>query len=163
MLSSRNGEHAELAEHAETLFSLRAQRGLRSRIFCLWLFGVAPTLLVSCTSPASPDGPVDASIVLAPGETKTVAGAAVALRFDGVLNDSRCPGDAICITGGDAIVKISVLENGGSEAAYELHTGNLQPARHNGLTIALAELSPYPFASRPFPPSDYRATLRVTR
>ena len=120
-------------------------------------------LLTGCASPATPDGPVDVSIVLAPGETKSVAGTGLALRFDGVLNDSRCPGDAICITGGDAIVKIGVQESGAPEAAYELHTGNLQPARHNGLTIALADLSPYPFASRPFPPSDYRATLRVTR
>jgi hypothetical protein len=122
--------------------------------------------LPACASnaPAAPDGPLDVSLVLAPGETKGVVNTNLAVRFDRVLNDSRCPGDAICITGGDAIVQIRAIVANGPDASYDLHTGNLEPARHSNVTIALAELSPYPFSSLgPIKPGDYRATLRITR
>jgi len=92
-----------------------------------------------------------------------VTEADITLRFDGVSGDSRCPGDAICIQGGDALVQIAVLPRRGTARSYDLHTGDMRPVAHEDLTIALVELSPYPFSSRPIQPSDYRATLRVSR
>ena len=44
-----------------------------------------------------------------------------------------------------------------------LQTGDLRPVVHNGLTIALVQLSPYPFSARTIAPDEYRATLKVTR
>jgi hypothetical protein len=99
---------------------------------------------------------------LAPGEITAIAEAGVRVRFDGVEGDSRCPADAICVQGGDALVRIAVTERS-TERAYELHTGSMEPVIHNGLTITLVELQPYPFSSRAVEPGDYRATLRVTR
>lgn len=120
---------------------------------------------LSCSSdtPASPDTPFDVTIVLAPGETKPVTGSALRVRFDAVLGDSRCPADALCIQGGDAIVRITVLPAGTTGATYDLHTGDMQPVRANNVTIALVQLSPYPFVSNPIDPRSYRATLRLTR
>ncbi len=126
-------------------------------VFCL--------LAVTACSEKSPvaPSPVSREVVLAPGQTASVTEAGIALRFDGVSGDSRCPADAICIQGGDALVQIAVLPFRGSSQAYALHTGDMRPVSHQDLTIALVELSPYPFSSRPIQPSDYRATLRVTR
>ena len=120
----------------------------------------------ACASntPSAPQGPVNAQLTLAPGETGVVNGAGIGITFEGVAGDSRCPGDAICIQGGDAIVRIGVIPTTGNRATYDLHTGNTQPAKHQDLTIALEALTPYPFSSRPpISPNDYRATLRVTR
>jgi hypothetical protein len=39
----------------------------------------------------------------------------------------------------------------------------VKPVVHEGLTIALVELMPYPFSARTIAPTDYRATLTVTR
>ncbi len=39
----------------------------------------------------------------------------------------------------------------------------MAPVKHDGLTIGLVELSPYPFSARPIGPADYRATPRVAR
>jgi hypothetical protein len=39
----------------------------------------------------------------------------------------------------------------------------MQPVVHDRLTIALIQLSPYPFSSRTIAPDEYRATLKVTR
>lgn len=121
--------------------------------------------LTSCTtgSPAAPGGPIDSRVVLAPGETATIVAADVRVRFQGVLGDSRCPADAFCIQGGDAIVRIGILPSGGAPSTADLHTGDMKPVRHRDLTFSLENLSPYPFSSRTIAPEDYRATLRITR
>ena len=120
---------------------------------------------VGCASmpPSAPTGPVNAQVVLAPGETKEVNGAGIRVRFQGVFGDSRCPADVVCIQGGDALVRIDVLPTAGAAVTYDLHTGNQQPVRLGDLTIALENLSPYPFSSGPIVPNDYRATIRLTR
>lgn len=121
--------------------------------------------LTACAAdtPTAPSGPVDARVVLAPGEMADVAAARIRIRFVGVLGDSRCPADVVCIQGGDAIVRIDVLASGGALSTYDLHTGDMRPVRHGDLTIALENLSPYPFSSRTIAPEEYRAALRVTR
>jgi hypothetical protein len=113
--------------------------------------------------PTAPPVPVDARIVLARGETASVPAAGLTIRFDGVIGDSRCPADVVCIQGGDAIVRIEVIPDRGSPATFELHTGDMKPVRYVALTIALETLVPYPFSSRTIDPDEYRATLRVTR
>jgi hypothetical protein len=120
---------------------------------------------VACTdSPNSPSRPIDRQVVLAPGQSVTIGAASLSLRFEGVMGDSRCPADVLCIQGGDAIVRIAVLPIHGERREYDLHTGNMMPVVHDDLTIALVELVPYPFGSLPpIQPGDYRVTLRVTR
>jgi hypothetical protein len=120
------------------------------------------TLAIAC-SPSGPTARLDQNFILAPGESAKVTGADVRVRFVGVQGDSRCPADAICIQGGDAIVRVEVLASTGGASTYDLHTAKIEPVRHGEVSIALVELTPYPFASRPTQPGDYRATLRVTR
>lgn len=121
--------------------------------------------VAACTSnpPALPTGPVNSQIVLAPGETVSVSAASISVRFESVVNDSRCPGDAVCITAGAATIRLGVLPSGGGLIYYDAHTTNVPVVRYNDLTITLENLAPYPFASRPTKPADYRATLRIRR
>ena len=116
----------------------------------------------SASSPSAPT-PVLREVVLAPGQAAAISEAAVAVRFDGVSGDSRCPADAFCIQGGDALVRIEVIPSSGTGQAYTLHTGDMRPVSHGDLTIALVQLAPYPFSTGPIDPADYRATLRVSR
>ena len=120
--------------------------------------------LVACDeSPTAPTVGLNQEFVLAPGEVAKVADTGLGIRFLGVRGDSRCPADAVCILGGDAIVRIEVLSFGGGRHEYDLHTGGLRPVVHEGFTIALVKLEPYPFSSQTVQPNEYRATLRVTR
>jgi len=128
----------------------------------LTFVGLLLTMAIAC-SPSGPTARLDENFVLAPGESARVIGADVSIRFMGVQGDSRCPADAVCIQGGDAIVRVEVLPSTGGAKTYDLHTATSQPVRHGDVSIALVELTPYPFASRPTQPGDYRATLRVTR
>ena len=60
--------------------------------------------------------------------------------------------------------KVPITAQSNSPARnYELHTGDMQPVQHEGLTIFLLQLAPYPFSSRMTPPEEYRATLKVAR
>lgn len=120
------------------------------------------TMWAGC-SPSGPTARLDENFILAPGETAKVTSADVSIRFVGVPSDSRCPGDAICIQAGDAIVRVEAVSSTSAAKTYDLHTANSQPVPHGDVSIALVELAPYPFVSRPTQPGDYRATLRVTR
>ncbi len=112
-------------------------------------------------SPSAPAQPVNVLVVLAPGQSTAIGATSTQIRFDRVTGDSRCPADAMCVLGGDALVQITVTESRRA-AEYNLHTGDLRPVRHGDLTIALEQLQPYPFSAHPIAPHEYRATLRVT-
>jgi hypothetical protein len=116
------------------------------------------------TSPAAPSAGLGARFTLAPGERAQVEDTGLRLQFLEVTGDSRCPADAICIQGGDALVH--VLAGDGTTSRYELHTGDdsRAAAMHGEYRIELVELQPYPFGSRPpIQPGDYRATFVVSR
>lgn len=110
-----------------------------------------------------PGVPLDGPFTLGVGEAAAVSGTPLTIEFTGVTGDSRCPADAICIQGGDAIVQIRV--SGGGTATFELHTGDSARASivHGSYRISLVDVQPYPFSTRPISPNDYRATFMVTR
>ncbi len=142
-------------------WSLLAQSVMRPFLVVLCLLAVT-----ACDeqNPVSPTVGMNERFTLAPGEVATVRDVDVNVQFVDVTGDSRCPADALCIQGGDALVHIRVLD-GGATSAYELHTGDSSRATvtHNQLRIALVELQPYPFSSRTIAPGEYRATLTVSR
>lgn len=113
--------------------------------------------------PTGPSVPLNQEFTLSPGATATVQGTSIQIQFVRVSGDSRCPRDAVCIQGGDALVHVRVTGNGAGD--YELHTGNesLAAVTHGDLRIELVTLQPYPFSSRTIAPEEYRATLAVRR
>jgi hypothetical protein len=125
-------------------------------LFCL-------LLVTACgEAPTAPTSPLDAEFTLAPGQARRIGRTGLSVRFDGVSGDSRCPADALCILGGSAAVHITVT-SAGTARDYQLHTGDLRPVMHEGVTIALVRLEPYPFSARRIAPDEYRATLKATR
>ena len=124
-------------------------------------------LAITACDEQTPVGPTVAPnerFTLAPGEVATVRDVDLYVRFVTVTGDSRCPADAVCIQGGDALVHISVIDDGAT-STYELHTGDSSRATvtHKQVRIGLVELQPYPFSSQTIAPGEYRATLMVSR
>ena len=109
-----------------------------------------------------PTQPLGAEFVLAPGEAMAIEGASLSVRFNRVTGDNRCPADAVCVLGGSADINITVT-SGPSSRELVLRTGDMQPVRHDGFTIALVQVQPYPFSARSIAPDEYRVTLRVSR
>ena len=112
-------------------------------------------------SPVGPTAPFGEPFTLAPGESVSFDG--VRVEFTSVSGDSRCPADAVCIQGGDALVHVRVTT--AFTRTYELHTGDSTRASttHGAFRISLVELQPYPFSSRTIDEDEYRATLTVVR
>ena len=123
-------------------------------------------LMTACdeSTPAGPTAGFGQQVTLAPGESAVVGGTGVRLQFVDVVGDSRCPADAFCIQGGDAIVHVRASASGGT-AVYDLHTGDSSRAAalHGGVRFTLTQLVPYPFSGRTIPSQDYRATLEITQ
>lgn len=116
------------------------------------------------SGPTAPTVPLGQQFTLAPAEAVSIAGTSLRVQFLRVTGDSRCPADAVCILGGDAVVRIRAASDG-VDAEYELHTGDSSRATvsHAGFRIQLLSLQPYPFSSRTTQPDEYRATLNVFR
>ena len=137
----------------------------KSRLFVSCGLALCLLFVTACdeTSPVGPTVPLSQRFPLAPGESASIEGTPLRVQFLRVSGDSRCPADALCIQGGDAIVHVRATES--PAADYELHTGGPPHAvvTPSGFRIELAELQPYPFSSRTIQPGDYRATLVVTR
>ena len=115
-------------------------------------------------SPSGPTVPLNERFTLSPGEVARLDGADLRFEFIRVSGDSRCPADAICIQGGDAIVQIRATGSNSPEL-LGLHTGDSSQASavYDRARITLVELQPYPFSSRTIAPDEYRATLTVTQ
>lgn len=135
----------------------------RPRVHLRGAVALALTLLfaVGCDE-SFPTAPDAQDVVLSPGETAAFPASGLRVRFDRVTGDSRCPADAVCILGGDAIVRITILD-GTSSREFELHTGSMAPVQYGPWTVTLVSLSPYPFSGQPIDPAAYRATLRLSR
>jgi hypothetical protein len=132
----------------------------------------ASALLVICgclatgcaqARPTGPSAALDQQFILRPGQLAAIEGTAMRVQFVEVINDSRCPLNAICIAAGDASIAVLVVDDQGS-SRYELHTEpSRKSAAHRDLRIELMELQPYPDTSRRIDPSESRATLRASR
>lgn len=136
-----------------------------SQVFLVFFLVLCLLGVTACDekSPVGPTVPLSQRFALAPGESVAVEGLSLRVQFLRVSGDSRCPADAVCIQGGDAVVHLRA--SGSVTADYELHTGGppQSATTPTGYRIELAELQPYPFSSRTISPGDYRATLVVTR
>lgn len=128
----------------------------RSLAFVVVLFAGA----LGCAAPSAPGGgvPLGAEFTLKPGETAQVQSTDLRVTFLGVVSDSRCPADAICVQAGDAVLALRV-----GTAEVELRSASA-PERVVGIyRVRVTRVEPYPFSSQPIVPADYRASLVVTR
>ena len=143
---------------------LRRARRIPDRILStVCVFGFCLLSVAACAgSPTGPTTSLNTEFTLAPADVMRLDGTSLGIRFNEVSGDSRCPADALCIQGGSADVRITARSNR-STRNYELRTGDMRPVQHDGLTISLVQLTPYPFSSRTIQPEEYRATLKVTR
>ena len=124
--------------------------------------GAVILLLVACSAPevvtppmpTAPGNAAEKIVTLTEALPITLADGEVQLTFVKVVEDSRCPADAICVTGGQ--VKVLFALNFGSGDAKEfartlgdLHEGDVSQIEVAGIFIRLVDVQPYPFSSQP--------------
>jgi len=104
-------------------------------------------------------------VVLKPGESVVGTNPAIEITFVEVVQDSRCPADATCITGGQVRV-LAEVKQGTDLFQYTLTLGDMLAGDINSITVdayvaTLTEVNPYPLASQPTDFADYKITLDI--
>jgi len=103
------------------------------------------------------------------GQEATIRGENLRLRFNEVLEDSRCPTQVECFWTGQARIAVLVAPAGREPTATEFNTNpapgqNNQTARVGEYTISLQSLDPYPQSiDQSIALEEYRATLSVEK
>jgi hypothetical protein len=150
--------------------AVTTMRYLHRVLLCL-----AAILVVSGCRSATADPPNPAQVKLGEaftlglGQDATIAGEPLRVKFDQVLEDSRCPRKVSCVWTGEARLRVLVdAMDGHAPTAVEFNT-NPAPgqtrleAKTGPFTIRLLSLDPYPETPEAIPSSEYRAVLRVVK
>jgi len=85
----------------------------------------------------------------------------ITVTFDGVSEDSRCPGDVQCVWAGNGAIRLTL--EGGDEMEVVIVNSTLQPREVSffGYVIGFRDLTPYPTTTEPSNPDAYVATISV--
>jgi hypothetical protein len=139
----------------------------------MWIFAavaVCCSVLAACASPsgqtsaAAQSGALDQPFTLKPGEQRSINSGGIAVRFEGVASDSRCPRDVQCITAGEAVVRVTATLPGRPAQQIELRTTPAGSSAAAGdFTLTLTDLQPVPVSTQETRASDYRATFVVSK
>lgn len=97
------------------------------------------------------------------GRQKVVGSNGISMKFESVIEDSRCPADVNCIWAGNAKIRIHLSKNGRKLTA-ELDTmGNNTAVTFYGYSIKLVGLTPEPRSNVRIDRNGYMAKLEFVK
>ncbi len=128
------------------------------------LLMVAPLLLAACSSqPAGSSVSLGQEFSLAPGQSAAIVGEPLKMRFQEVVNDSRCPIGVTCIWEGEVSSLVEITYQGSTNGMVLTQPGSGQgKVEFQNYDIAF-EVQPYPEAGKPIKKQDYRLQLTVNK
>lgn len=134
---------------------------LKSRILIAFLVPLLFMVLYVLISPALPKDP-GREFTLRPGQFVKIRGEDLTIKFDGVISDSRCPKDVVCVWAGEALMQLTTTLVGDVKTHSLLMPGLSDKAEYvfDGYIITFY-LSPYPASQTPISKDKYRLTLMV--
>ena len=107
---------------------------------------------------------IDKEFSLGIGQSARIDGEKLIIKFKAVLEDSRCPINALCAWAGNGKVEFEVLDIDGENKTISLNTEeepSLAPLK--GHTLKLVALNPSRINGVSISPGDYLVTLFVER
>ncbi len=107
---------------------------------------------------------IDEPFVLRLGGMAEIEGTTVRVRFEEVLDDSRCPIDVACVWSGVLRVRLGVdfTDPSGVAHVMQIEFDTLgQTGLAAGLRFSLLAAKPAPVSTRPIDPADYAALILV--
>jgi hypothetical protein len=98
------------------------------------------------------------------GQSASVEGEGLVIKFKAVLEDSRCPINVVCVWAGNGKVEFEVMDTDGQNKSVFLNTeeepGEVTLKRHK---LKLIYLNPPRIDGVSISPGDYSVTLLVER
>lgn len=121
-------------------------------------------LLVSMLAMAAGGSPaLGEAFSLRVGESMSIEGTGLGLRFAEVPRDSRCPRDASCIVAGEAHVVVEAeLESESVNVLFRVPPAGSDTQKHGRFTLTVTALEPQTESTRRIETSDYVAKMVVT-
>ena len=96
-------------------------------------------------------------------QQKTLAKSRLTIKFDSLVEDSRCPTDSKCVWAGNAKIKINVSK-GGESKTFEINTNSEPKAvTFAGYKIKLTDLNPKPASNIRINRNGFVATFLVSK
>ena len=123
-------------------------------------------MLMSCTQESTlvTDAELSQDFTLNVGERKRIGTEGLSVKFNGVMEDSRCPIGAVCVWQGNGAISLEFQKSGMSPLTAILHTTlNPKDTTYAGYEIRFKRLSPYPKLGIQILPSEYKATLNIKK
>jgi hypothetical protein len=128
------------------------------------LLVVLAAALVGCGGPTEVS--IDQDFALAFGKSAAIEGTGITVTFEDVLEDSRCPINAVCVWAGNARIQLAVNTPARHVVLQTRSDSNYAVVYQEGirqLVVQLGTLLPEPVAGEPINKRNYRATLKAMR
>lgn len=107
---------------------------------------------------------LDKEFSLGVGQSATIEGERLVIEFETVLEDSRCPVNAVCVWAGNGKVELKILDIDGQNKTVTLNTEDEPKAiTLKAHQLKLIALSPPRIDGVSILPGDYAVTLRVEK
>ena len=129
-----------------------------------YIFIIMTVIWLSAASAASTRILIDKEFSLDIGQTASIEGDKLVIKFKAVLEDSRCPNNVACVWAGNGKVELEVLDIDGQNKTVILNTEEEPKAttlkKHK---LTLISLNPPRVDGVKMSPGDYSLTLLVER
>jgi hypothetical protein len=101
---------------------------------------------------------------LSPGQSASIAGEGLAVRFVQVIGDSRCPRGATCIWAGEVSCQLEITYEDATNTKVLVQPGLSPPAQADFANYNIAfDVQPYPEVGKRIDKGDYRLQLTITK
>jgi len=140
---------------------------LKRVIFIIGILNIFVLLLAGCSTEVNtPAGPLPGQQFTLPiGQSVSIKGENLTIKFEKVTNDSRCPTGVQCIWAGEAKCQMSVTSNGSVTTVVLTVSGASeaigQPLVQNYKVNF--QLQPYPEAGKQITEQDYKLIMTVSK
>lgn len=115
-------------------------------------------------SAAPSKAPLGEDFSLKIGQTVALAGTNFQIKFNAVLEDSRCPLNAFCTMVGNGQVELEILDPEGERKTVLLNTEDTpKTTRFWGINLTLIALNPTRIDGKSISTEDYSITLRAEK
>ena len=133
------------------------------KLFRVLLIFTVISLLTGCSGGDTVKASLGEEFTLAIGQTASISGENLTIKFLDVTEDSRCPEDVTCVWAGRVICDIEITKDG---VDYPVQLKTVEGWRSDwGNTFQnywlLFDVLPYPEEGKPIAKNDYRLLLTV--
>ena len=128
------------------------------------LAAIVLVTLTGCSNSPAVTAGVGEPFTIGVGQSAQIAAESMVVKFNEVIDDSRCPQGVTCIWEGQASSRVTITYQGKDYPMVLTLLGSADQTKEPFVQYTLIYgLSPYPVQGKKISPMDYRLSLTVTK